>query len=179
MKFLYFPFLYVPFFLSAFALTFCFGVSSAAGTYRFNRARTTTAQEFVFCQKTLTEILSPEGYVLDENSIDISDEVPMPPLQTPVIIETPEFAVHTVLFEVKRDELKFRGMTYLILLSVQKTQNSSLKNQIIVNSTAQTLQNYLWSDSSQTTLSLAISPSYPLFKAEIRPRDLMLLQLAP
>lgn len=156
-----------------------FATGASAGTYRFNRARTTTAQEFIFCQRVLGEILAPEGYELDLNSLDISEEVPMPPLQTPVIVETPEFAVHTVLFQVTHEGKRFQGMTYLILISVQKLSASNLKSQITVNSTAQTLSNYGWADASQTTLSLAISPEYRLFKAEIRPHDLNLLPVSP
>lgn len=169
------------FFLCIVALGVLLSLASTAkaGTYRLNRARTTTGQEIMFCQRVLAEILAPEGYDLDLNSLDISEEVPMPPLQTPVILETPEFAVHTVLFQVTREGIKYQGMTYLILMSVQKLRTSSLKNEITVNSTAQTLRNYNWADASQTMLSLAISPEYRLFKAEIRPQDLSLLKVSP
>lgn len=145
-----------------------------AGTYRLNRPRTTSSQEASFVQSTLAEILSPEGYALNPLSIDVSEEVAMPPLMTPVIVETPDFAVRSVLFEVEKEGKRYTGMVYLVLAQVQRLETSPLRDRILFNSTAKTFANIYWSAPSTTLLALSLGVQFSLFKAELRPGDLNL-----
>jgi hypothetical protein len=158
-----------------FGLILCFSSLLCAGTYRINKARTTTAQEYIYTQNALAEILDAEGYLLDLRSISITDEVAMPPMHTPVIVETNEFAVHTVIFEASKNGLFYTGYTYLILVNDQRLQKSEYKDRLVLNSTAQSETNYRWAGESSSTLALANSPDYRIFKAEMRLQDLGLL----
>lgn len=156
-------------------LTIFWTLTGAAATYRFNRARTTSAQENEFTRTELRAILEPEGFHLDPLSIDIREEVALLSLSSPVILETREYAIHSVRFEASRDGKSYSGNVYLVLANPDRLQSSSLKDKMILNSTSKNVVNYAWTDDSTTTMALAIGYELELFRVEIRPQNLKLI----
>ena len=161
-------------FFVLFAFNSLFAVNANASTYRLNHKLSSSSQDVFYLIEQLEALLTPVGYVLDRDSIDIDDRLAIANSNLLFIVETPQYAARYVLFEAKslEDGKNYRGSTYLIIARTDASRKALLP----LNSSARALESRIWNQHFFLALSIGILSSE--FIQDVRPSDFHIRQSA-